>query len=46
MLDVTVTLLKDGVAINGIGGESKETDGGSTAALGKAVLGRMILGNA
>lgn len=45
MLDVTVTLLKDGVAINGIG-ESKETGGGSTAVIGKAVLGKMILGNA
>lgn len=46
MLDVTVTLLKDGVAINGIGESKETTGGGSTAALGKAVLGTMRLGEA
>jgi len=45
MLDVTVTLLKDGVVINGMG-ESKETVSGASAALGKAVLGTMRLGEA
>ena len=45
MLDVTVTLLRGGVVING-SGESKRTGNSSTAALGKAVLGTMKLGAA
>ena len=45
MLDVVVTLLRDGVVING-SGESKKTGNRTTAALGRAVLGTMRLGAA
>lgn len=44
MLDVVVQLIRDGVVVNS-NGESKVT-GNATAALGKAVLGTMRLGEA
>ena len=43
MLDVSVTLIRDGVVVNGSGG-NMEKSSGTTAALGKAVLGKMVLG--
>lgn len=45
MLDVVVQLIRDGVVVNS-NGESKATTGNETAALGKAVLGTMRLGEA
>lgn len=46
MLDVVVQLIRDGVVVNG-SGESKATGNATaTAALGKAVLGTMRLGEA
>lgn len=48
MLDVVVQLIRDGAVVNS-NGESKATGnatGNATAALGKAVLGTMRLGEA
>ena len=44
MLDVVVTLIRDGVVVNK-SGESRAIKGGATAALGTAVLGTMKLGS-
>ena len=45
MLDVVVTLIREGVVVNK-SGESKANMGGETAALGSAILGTMRLGEA
>lgn len=45
MLDVVVQLIRNGVVVNSTG-ESKASDNGTTAVLGKAVLGKMQLGKA
>lgn len=45
MLDVVVTLIRDGVVVNK-SGESRAIKVGATAALGFAVLGTMRLGEA
>ena len=45
MLDVVVTLIRDGVVVNK-SGESSAGKGGASAALGSAVLGTMRLGEA
>lgn len=43
MLDVVVRVYKDGVLVNGYNAESNDA-GGTAAALGRAVLGEMRLG--
>ena len=46
MLDVVVTLIRDGVVVNKSGESNAAGKGGATAALGSAVLGTMSLGEA
>lgn len=44
MLDVTVKLIRDGVVVNSYGSGIGDSESGSTAVIGHAVLGKMKLG--